>query len=62
MMEMMMEMTLDEEIRFRHFARPPSQMATAADAHLPLHIQCPPVKHLSWERAAEIVHEAVLFI
>jgi hypothetical protein len=57
MMEMMMEMTLDEEIRFRHFARPPSQMATAADAHLPLHIQCPPVKHLSWERATEIVLE-----
>ena len=39
----------------RLFAKGPLEVASTAHAALPLHVQNPPVPHLSWEKADEII-------
>lgn len=52
-----MSLTSDTH-RLPFMLRRPSPVATPADAHLPLHVQKPAVRHLCWDRADAIVSEA----
>ena len=47
-----------QNVRHRLFAKRPTQVAREDDAHLPLHVQFPPLPKLSWNKADEIIRTA----